>query len=113
MTSFCLDWMMCAVSSVGNSGGLLVSWDPNKFVFTYYLSCDGIFLAGTRLEDKKSFSVLNVYGPYTKRKYFWSKVGNRGLVDQRDLIIVGDLNFTLNADEVWGDKHTWTHWQSI
>jgi hypothetical protein len=48
-------WLICVVSSVGKSGGLLVSWDPNKFDFTPYLSCGGIFLTGTCLEDKRLF----------------------------------------------------------
>jgi hypothetical protein len=42
-----------------------VNWNPKKFEFTPYLSYGGIFLTGTRLEDKKPFSLLNVYGPFT------------------------------------------------
>ena len=28
------DWMSCVVSSIGNSGGLLVLWDPHFFSFS-------------------------------------------------------------------------------
>jgi hypothetical protein len=31
MNSFRPSWLSCVVSSVGSSGGLLVSWDPKKF----------------------------------------------------------------------------------
>jgi hypothetical protein len=32
------DWMMCTVSSIGNYGGLLTSWDPTCFEFAPVLS---------------------------------------------------------------------------
>jgi hypothetical protein len=69
------DWMSCAVSSVGNSGGLLVSWDPHFFVFSPVLTCGGIFLTGSSLVDKRKLSLLNVYGPCTDRKLFLEKNG--------------------------------------
>ena len=31
MLHFFPSWLSCVVSSVGNSGSLLVTWDPNKF----------------------------------------------------------------------------------
>jgi exonuclease III len=36
------DWMVCAASSIGNSGGLLAAWDPLHFDFTPLLSPGGI-----------------------------------------------------------------------
>jgi hypothetical protein len=32
-------WLSCAVSSVGTSGGLLVSWDPCIFYLTPFSYC--------------------------------------------------------------------------
>jgi hypothetical protein len=40
------DWCVCAVSVVGTSGGLLVSWDPSFFDLVPYLCIGGIFLLG-------------------------------------------------------------------
>jgi hypothetical protein len=91
------DWMSCAVSSVGSSGGLLISWDPRYFVFSPVLTCGGIFLTGSSLVDKRRLSLLNVYGPCTDRKIFWKKLEDRGLLAHTDLILAGDLNFTLNS----------------
>ena len=90
-------WMICVVSSVEKSGGILVSWDPNFFDLVLILGCGGIFLSGTSLADKRKVSFLNVYGPCQDRKNFWEKVDGRGLLDHGDLIMDGDVNFTINS----------------
>jgi len=94
------EWMSCAVSSIGNSGGLLISWDTHFFVFSLVLTCGSIVLTGSSLVDKRKISLLNVYGPCTNRKLFWKKMEDRGLLAHVDLILAGDLNFTLNSDEI-------------
>jgi hypothetical protein len=106
LNTFRPSWLTCVVSLVGNSGGLLVTWDPSKFELVHYLCCGGIFLTGTCLWNKQSISLLNVYGPCSNRKLFWDKVATRVLLAHKNLIASGDFNLTLNAREVWGDsKH--------
>jgi exonuclease III len=63
MFKFVPRWYSCYVSSVGNSGGLLVTWDPNKFVLDPTLCSRGILLTGITLENHKVINLLNVYGP--------------------------------------------------
>jgi hypothetical protein len=63
-------WYSCAVNSVGTSGGMLVSWDPNVFDLDAFLTCGGILLTGISLANKKEVSFLNVYGPCLERKRF-------------------------------------------
>jgi len=70
MFSLRLDWMSCAISSVGNSGGLPVSWDPCFFYFSPFLTYGSIFLIGSSLVDKRKITLLNVYGPCTDRNIF-------------------------------------------
>jgi hypothetical protein len=103
MNAFRPTWLVCAVSLVGKSGGLLVTWDPFKFDLVPYLSCGGILLTGTCCENKRQLSLLNVYGPCSDKISFWDKVSDRGLLAYKNLIVAGDFNFTLNVDEVWGD----------
>jgi len=56
---------MMVVSSLGRSGGLLVAWDPEKFVLKPFISCSGIMLSGYNNELKRHLTFLNVYGPCT------------------------------------------------
>jgi len=96
------NWMSYVVSSIGTSGGLLVSWDPHFFVFSLVLTFGGIVLTGSSLADKRRLSLLNVYGPCKDRKAFWKKFADKGLLVHTDLILVGDLKFTLNTNEILG-----------
>jgi exonuclease III len=95
-------WLTCAVSVVGTSGGLLVSWDPNIFDIDPFLCCGGILLSGMCLELNQPVSLLNVYGPCSERKDFWEKLAANGILDRRNLILAGDLNLTCGAGEMWG-----------
>jgi hypothetical protein len=95
-------WVSCAVNSLGTLGGLLVSWDPNVYDLVPYLTIGGILLTGRCLKDKREVALLNIYGPCTDRLQFWHSVADSGLLEIRNLILVGDLNFVLASDEVWG-----------
>jgi hypothetical protein len=103
MNYFRPSWLSCVVSSVGTSGGLLVTWDPKMFDISPFLCCGGILLTGTCLELNLSITLLNVYGPCLDRKSFWEKVAARGLLARRNLILAGDLNLTCDVGELWGD----------
>jgi hypothetical protein len=94
MLKFVPNWCTCAVISVGNSGGLLATWDPNKFLLVPSLCSGGIILKGISLENKHDICFLNVYGPCVERKIFWDRVALGGLLDTKNMILAGDLNFT-------------------
>jgi hypothetical protein len=79
--------VFAVVSSVGKSGGLLVAWDPDKFDLKPYICCGGLLVTGFNLELKEHLSFLNVYGPCSDRKVFWQKVGDRGILSLKNLIV--------------------------
>jgi hypothetical protein len=97
-------WHCCAVDSVGQFGGLCVAWNPMKMVLKPFTTCAGILLEGQVVEGNKSITLFNFYGPYTDRKSFWDVVVASGMLASKNLVLAGDLNFTVAANEVWGTK---------
>ena len=43
-----------------------------------------------------------MYARYKERKYFWEEFDAIGVLRLKNLIICGDMNFTLFSNEVWG-----------
>jgi hypothetical protein len=72
--------------------------DPCIMALNHYI------LTGTCLELNLLITFLNVYGPCVDKKYFWEKVAVRGHLDHQNSILVGDLNFTIDVGEAWGEK---------
>jgi len=95
-------WATTVINSIGNSGGLLVSWDPNSFNLNPFLTVGGILLTGVCISSKKESTLLNVCGPCKDRKLFWSSLADNGILSIPNLVIVDKLNFILSSDENWG-----------
>ena len=52
-------------------------------------------------EEKLTLNILNIYGPYNNRVEFWETLKNSIIIQKENLIIGGDLNFTLGVHEIW------------
>jgi hypothetical protein len=81
---------------------MLVAWDPGFFDLVPFLTCGGLLLRGRCLATNQELALLNVYGPCKDKTQFWTQLASSGLLDIPNLILGGDLNITLNADEHWG-----------
>jgi hypothetical protein len=46
--------------------------------------------------------LINVYGLFIGHRIFGEHLEAKGLLDQSNLILAGDLNFSTGVDEVWG-----------
>jgi len=59
-------------------------------------------LTRTCCANKRHVNLLNVYGPCFDKLDFWSKVSASGLLAKTNLILAGNLNFTLSSSDICG-----------
>jgi len=92
----------CAIISMRNSGGLLATSDPKKFLFLPSPYSEGNLVIYTSWKNNKDICLLNVYGPSIERKTLWDQVALWALLGSKNLIFVGYLKFTSGDDEAYG-----------
>jgi len=51
-----------------------------------------------------NLKVIIVDGPYVGQVLFWESLLNKSCMQLKDIILGGDLNFSLGAVEIWGPK---------
>jgi exonuclease III len=98
-----LNWNVVSLDSNGRSGGLLTGWNPTYAEFCAFGTTTCIFLEGRLKHSEDTVKLLNCYAPYKDREALWQQISDSGLLREDNLIVGGDLNFTLSAREVWGN----------
>ena len=95
-------WELCASDATTLSSGLLAGWDPHLVHCNDFSSPAGIILKENFKGLAETFTVINCYGPYTQIITLWNTMVAGGLLGQPNLLLDGDLNFTLSSAEVRG-----------
>ena len=102
-------WEYCALDAHGLSGGILSAWNPRLIRCKAYHSFAGILLSASFKGLDSVFSIVNCYGPYANKTSFWDSVVSGGIFNFPNLILAGDLNFTISDLEIWGDRARLDH----
>ena len=97
-------WCAVATDSNGHSGGLIAIWNPAMATFKAYRFFGGILLLGQLRGMEGHINIANMYAPYKDKQNFWNQMENSGIFMLQNLILMGNLNFTLQSDEIWGEN---------
>ena len=103
-SKLCPRWEFYAISSTGLSGGILSFWNPHHVKCKAFHTLAGILLKARFRGSNISLSILNCYGPYLHQEKFWDSVVWGGLLSIPNLILLGEMNLTLNGCDIWGSK---------
>jgi exonuclease III len=98
-------WSFAVVDAKGRSGGLATGWSLKR------CNCEriwgfesGIGLNIFSVELGRSLMLVNIYGPYVDRQRYWDSLAKCSWFSDQEVILGGDLNFSIGAAEVWGPR---------
>jgi len=100
LSSIVPGWQFLAMDSTGRSGGLAIGINPSSI--KAQASCGGQGFMGIDLFSKDlgtCLRVINIYGPCQHRENFWNHLLNLSILTADNIIIGGDLNFSLGYSE--------------
>jgi len=115
--SWLKDWSFSSIESKRIYGGLITAWSLRFKAISSSQIPSGIIIDVVDNYLNCPFRIINLYGPYENKINFWNGVTNLGVLNSHNIILGGDLNFTLSLKEVWGahlhqDPHEsfFSHW---
>ncbi|GJY24460.1 RNA-directed DNA polymerase, eukaryota [Tanacetum coccineum] len=91
--------------AIGNSGGILCTWDPNIFLKEQHILSDNfVALFGTWVPSKTKLLMISIYAPQprTEKRSLWNYIMSLVTRWQGDSIVMGDFNEVRSADERMG-----------
>lgn len=105
LESWLSGWVFEIVDAAGKSRDLAIGWLTKK------IRCENIWGIQSGIgvdvysrESDRAFIVLNIYGPYQGCLPFWDGLFKKSWWNNLELIVGGDLNFTIGEAEIWGDN---------
>ena len=66
--------------------------------------CSGLCVRNYSIELKLDFCFVNVYGHYVNRESFWNNLFDLECLSYNNLILKGDLNYSMGFSEILGTK---------
>ena len=89
-----------AINACGRSRGLALGWNPRtvKLLETWGFE-SGIGVVFFHVGQNISFTIVNIYRPYNDRVAYWNRIKLKPFLINKNVILGGDLNFTLGNFE--------------
>lgn len=96
-------WNFQATNVNGHSRGITLGYKPCTIhiLGTWGgIGFLGVDIYSTELGTK--IRMVNIYGPYHRRENFWERILEANIFQSDNIILGGDLNFSLGYLESWG-----------
>ncbi|GJY67593.1 RNA-directed DNA polymerase, eukaryota [Tanacetum coccineum] len=91
--------------ALGNSGGILCTWDPNVFHKEHHIISDNfVALYGTWIPNKVKLLVISVYAPQSvpNKRVLWNYISSLITRWNGESMVMGDFNEVRRMEERWG-----------
>nr|GEZ16607.1 RNA-directed DNA polymerase, eukaryota [Tanacetum cinerariifolium]GEZ18937.1 RNA-directed DNA polymerase, eukaryota [Tanacetum cinerariifolium] len=92
-------------ASLGNSGGILCTWDPNVFHKEHHIISDNfVALYGTWIPNRMKLLVILVYAPQSasSKRMLWRYISSFITRWNGESMVMGDFNEVRRMEERWG-----------
>jgi len=97
-----LGWTFLSLNVVRRFGGLALGFSPHSINLKSAWGGKGFIGIGIFSADLgMDLRVINVYGPCHVQEAFWNQPLNLSITSPGDIIICGDLNFSIKFNECW------------
>lgn len=96
-------WIFQSLDVIGQSIGLALGYNPPTI--NLRASWGGVGFIGMDIFSSElgmDLRIINVYGPCHSKEAFWNRFLNLSITSLENLIIEGDLNFSIGYGESWG-----------
>ncbi|GJR71510.1 RNA-directed DNA polymerase, eukaryota [Tanacetum coccineum] len=91
--------------ALGNSGGILCTWDPNVFQKEHHIISDNfVALCGNWIPNQKKILMISVYAPQavSNKRVLWTYLTSLINRWNGESIVMGDFNEVRRMEERWG-----------
>lgn len=107
LSSISLFWTFHILDVPGRSGGSAIGFNDQTIQVHNVWGSDGILGADIITSDLGTpLRILNIYGPCHNRNSFWDKLLQSPIMQADQIIVGGDLNFSLGHWESQGPHAT-------
>jgi len=105
LNSLLPDWSFFYLDAKGRSGSLALGF--NNHIVKIHNAWGGHGFLGADITSSSpliSLRLLNIYGPCHHRQAFWDSLLQQDFMQSKDIIIGGNLNFSLGLAESWDHR---------
>ena len=105
LSSISNSFTFLAQSARGLSGGLAIGWNQSTIICSNSWGAPfGMGIQVFWVKANLSLNILNIYGPCNNTVAFWEALQTSPLLRSENVVIGGDVNFTLGDHEISGPR---------